>query len=241
MPEKYGTVVYMGKTREIWVDEHQWSNIRYSGGKFWIHKSFARDNDGVNKIFDDFCRKKLSSIIDKGISRLRGKEIDLYLDYTDGTNNFKKNVRFSVDSYLKEIGYSSKIDYKIGNFEYEWGINEIDTGSKTFVLYFNLNLIKYDSGMHIDYVVAHELAHVFHRDHGDGFNDALEKLFPSKQQSEYFFNFGIVNLFGVKPTTNYFLVFIGVSILSYLVWSWLVQWFGSFVVGVGGSSGVRGF
>ena len=159
---------------------------------------------------------------------MRTKEIDIDLNYTDGT---KKKTKVSVNSYLKLCGYEPKIEYKVGVYEKEWGINELKAGTKNFTLYFNVNLIKYDSGSHIEYVVAHELAHVFFRDHGTEFNDALFKLYPRKKESEYFFNIRLPSIFGAQDDQGlfYFVVFSLLAVAAG-VWLWqsLLGWFQGF-------------
>ena len=100
------------------------------------------------------------------------------------------------------------------------------------MLFFNLDLIKFDNGEHINYVVAHELAHVFHRDHGKEFNETLERLFPTKRLSERFFDFKVADIIsGVKNGNQSFnMVILGVILLLILfgLWNLVSQWFISF-------------
>lgn len=207
----------------------QWSEFRFDGQKFIVNKRLGDNFNLLVKKYEDYCQSQLKGIISRGISKLRSKKISTELEYTDGKSNFLKKVNFSVNDYIKLLGYSSKLDFKIGNYEREWGINEINPKSKKFTLYFNASLIKYDSGSHIEYVVAHELTHVFHRDHGPLFQKALVNLFPKKNYSEEFFNRGISNLFGNvsvdSPALFYLIIAVGALILVYLLFGYIATFF----------------
>jgi predicted metal-dependent hydrolase len=224
--QKLGTLLYLGDRLEIWVEPNQSKNFVFYQNKFWVNTRTAANSELINLEYDMFCETKLSQIIEKGIERLRSRKIKIQLDYTDGKTTFKKDMVLSVDEYLKLIDYSKKIDFKIGAYKKEWGINQIDVKQKNFVLFFNLDLIKFDAGDHINYVVAHELAHIFHRDHGSEFNSTLEKLFPSKRNSENFFDFKIPQLLNpASGQSNNLIIFLIVLLLAYGVWSIVSQWF----------------
>jgi hypothetical protein len=232
-----GSVVYQGKKVEIVGNPKQWEDFKMVGGKFVINQRLLSDFKLVEEAYNKFCDLEIRKIIDRQIGKLRTKEIDIDLNYTDGT---KKKTKVSVNSYLKLCGYESKIDYKIGVYEKEWGINELKAGAKNFTLYFNLNLIKYDSGSHIEYVVAHELAHVFFRDHGVEFNDALFKLYPRKHESEYFFNMRLPAIFGSQGDQGlfYFVIF-SLLAIAIGVWFWQIisGWFQGVFSPGGGQQG----
>jgi len=207
MTSVVGNVLYQGKKVEIVASPKQWAEFKMIGGKFAINERLIKNFELVEKAYNNYCEGELRKIIDKQIAKLRAKEIELELDYTDGVKNFKQKTKLSVDGYLKLYKLDPKIDYKIGKYEKEWGINAIDTFRKSFTLYFNLDLIKFDSGSHIEYVVAHELTHIFYRDHGKEFNETLQKLYPRKADSENFFNWRLGVLFGSKQESGAFYFF----------------------------------
>ncbi|MEM1312198.1 MAG: M48 family metallopeptidase [Patescibacteria group bacterium] len=226
--QRIGSLIYLGKRCELWLDTEQSKNFIFRNQKFWVSSRIANNSAVINKEFDKFCEIELGKIIDKAIDKLKRKKIKLALDHTDGKTTFKKVVTLAIDDYLKLIGFDKKVEYKIGNYEKEWGINQINIKQKNFVLFFNLNLIKFDSGEHIKYVVAHELAHIFHRDHGKEFNTTLEKLFPAKRSSENFFDFRLPQMFSSKTSSsgNLFLFFV-IIILMYGLWLFIGGWLNS--------------
>jgi|GEM_PF-2804964 len=226
------TVPFLGSMKEVYWKPKSWSKINFDGQKFVVNDSIGTNFDKLNLEFDKYCRQQLKNIINSQIARLRGKNIEVELIYTDGIKNFPKRISTSVNKYLKEIGYNHKIDYKIGKYEKEWGVNEINPKNKTFTLYFNQDLIKYDSGPHIEYVVAHELAHVFHRDHSEGFNQTLHRLFPRKRTSEEFFKSGISRRFrlpNLSGNKNFSLILVAIIclILIYFLGQLLISFFGN--------------
>ena len=214
------TVPYKGKKYPVVMKAGQWSEFRFDGNRFVVNKRLGENFNLLVKKYEDYCQSELKGVIRRGIAKLRTKKISTELEYTDGKSNFLKKVNMSVNDYIKLLGYSSNLDFKIGNYEREWGINEINPKSKKFTLYFNATLIKYDNGSHIEYVVAHELTHVFHRDHGPLFQKALVNLFPKKNSSEEFFNRGISNLFGSVSDNSgpIFYLIVGVGVLILLYW-----------------------
>lgn len=212
------TVPFLGSTREVYLNPKSWSKINFDGQKFVVNKSIGTNFEKLNLEFNHYCKTKLKNIIESQISKLRQKSIEVELIYTDGLKTFPKKIVTSVNKYLKDIGYSQKIDYKIGKYEKEWGINEINQKSKTFILYFSQDLIKYDNGPNIEYVVAHELTHIFHRDHGDNFNQSLQRLFPKKRSSEEFFKTGISKRFNlVNIGSNNTVAIVLIAIISILL------------------------
>ena len=215
---KIGTTLYLGRKRDIVIDPKQSRDIMYSGGEFRVSDSVGADFGKVQKAINEFCKDKIASIIDRGIAKLRWKKIRITLPYKRGEELFEKEVEMSVDDYLDATGFSQKLNYEIGSYEREWGINAIDPKKKVFTLFFNLNLIKYDDGPHIEHVVAHELAHVFFRDHGPKFEDALRQLDSSSSWSQSFFSGGIGS---VGKTTNIIplLVLLIVFLLGFWIYS----------------------
>jgi hypothetical protein len=227
--QKLGTLLYLGKRYDIWLNPGQSRDFVLEKDRFVVSSGMATNPDLLNKVYDDFCVEKLTKIVEKGIEKLRTKKIKLQLDFTDGKNNFKKDMFLSVDEYLKLIDYSKKIEFKIGSFKKEWGINQVDVKHKNFILFFNLDLIKFDSGEHINYVVAHELAHIFHRDHGVEFNQILERLFPTKKLSERFFDFQVADLLknvtsGDNQSFNLVLLAVVCLLLLFGLWNVVSHW-----------------
>jgi flagellar basal body-associated protein FliL len=228
------TLPFMGERLTVYVDQGSWSGIVLRNKKFFVSDSIAKDFSKLEAKFDEFCDKQLSQIIRSQIAKLRTKKIKTELQYGEGKQTFFKKVNISVNDFLKLVKYSQEIDFKIGKYDKEWGINAIDIKAKKFTLFFNRNLIKYDSGKHIEYVVAHELTHVFHRDHGPKFHSALEKLYIRKNSSESFFSSGIRNIFkkpnaqnrASKPSLNIktILIIITIFIILFIIY-WIVSWF----------------
>lgn len=237
------TVPYLGKSRKVFLNPGQWVSLKFDGNNFYCNQTLGQDFQRLTKEFNIYCRKELSKIIYRTINKLKYRPVQTSLEYTDGKKTFRKPVRFSVYQYLKKIGFSTKLDYKIGHFQKEWGINEVNPKQKKFILYFNQDLIKFDNGPHIEYVVAHELTHVFHRDHGGHFQDTLLKLFPGKKSSERFFDTGIVSRFKISESSNqtkvvFLILIILISwIVVNLLWQFVLNLFSNFVQ----SSQISGF
>ena len=217
--QKLGTVLYQGKKPELWLNPKQWEAwVWKSGlGRFEVSTDATKTQESLNKAFDDYCTAELKKIIDVQIAQLRQKKVDVDIPHTDGKKTFDKTLNLSVDDYLTLYQFSKKLDYKIGAYEKEWGINEINPTKKIFTLHFNLNLIKYDSGEHIKYVVAHELTHVFHRDHGPKFQQTLERIYPRKNDSENFFNWRLASMFGKQDSSFQYIV-LGLVAIGGLYW-----------------------
>lgn len=232
MNQKIGTLLYQGKTREIWSRIDQKQGLLFAQEKFFVSVDLAKDFEKVTSAFDRFCKEKMVSIIEKGIEKYRWKTVRTQLPYTNGTKSFFQQAQLSAQEYLKLIGYSTKIDYQIGKYTKEWGINEIKTGQKSFTLYFNLDLIKYDAGDKILLVVAHEMAHIFHRDHGAEFQDVLEQMYPNKREAENFFNTGISSLFGGKADADYtkYIFIFAVGALGLILGSMVLNGVSSFLL-----------
>jgi predicted metal-dependent hydrolase len=190
-------VPFLGQMYEVFLNPKQWQELRFDGKRFLANQRIGRDFEKLISVYEKFCKQQLAKIIDRQVANLRRKKVAVELMYTDGIKQFAKRENLSVDDYLKKINYKQKLEYKIGVYEKEWGINEINPKQKKFILYFNQSLIKYDKGPHIEYVVAHELTHVFHRDHGDQFHATLARIFPRKRTSEEFFKTGISRRFAL--------------------------------------------
>ncbi len=214
----FATAPFKGKIREVEV-RRQWASLSFDGNKFWVKPEISKNFSKFQREYEKFCIRELKKIIRSGIASLRDKRVSVSLNYTDGKKTFAKQVKFSVNEYLKELKYSSQIDFKIGQYEKEWGINQINPRKKKFILFFNQNLIKYDSGKHIRHVVAHELAHVFVRDHGSEFHRVLAQLDSGKRQSEDFFSRGIVNVFqnsNLGISNRVFIIILAIALILVL-------------------------
>jgi hypothetical protein len=224
MLSKFTDVLFQGKKIEVWVNTKQTAKWLWKAGlgRFEINQDTASDKTSFLSSYSDYCSNELRKIIDRQIAVLRQKKIDVPIPHTDGKTTFNKNLHISVDDYLKMIGFNTKIDYKIGQYEKEWGINELDNKKKTFVLHFNYKMIYFDNGEKIKYVVAHELTHVFHRDHGNEFQQTLERLYPEKRQAEYFFNWGIASKFGNQSYSFQYFILIIIAL-------GLIFWLGSYI------------
>ena len=223
----FATAPFMGKIRPV-EPTKQWAKIRFTGDKFLINEALSKDFEKFKIEYEKFCRNRLKKIIENGINDLKHKKIKVILDYTDGKKTFPKEVKMSVVEYLKVLNFSPKIRFEMGNYEKEWGINQINPKEKNFVLFFNQNLIKYDSGQHIKHVVAHELAHVFIRNHGEEFHKVLTQLDSKKKQSEYFFSKGISHLFQDKmQSVDSKAVLIG---LVLIVFGIIIYWLYNFIL-----------
>lgn len=230
---KIGTLLFQGEKRELWFNKGK-SVFEYSGGVFYTSINIEDESDwpSVTQHYDTFCKQKMDSIIWSEIRKLRLKKIKTTLPYiqTQGgvTTHIEKEVEMNVNDYLELLGYSQKIDYEIGKYQKEWGINAIDPKKKIFVLYFNLDLIKYDSGPHIEHVVAHELAHIFHRDHGAKFQNVLSQLDPSSKWSQDFFDRGIT-LLGSNSSRSVWVIVVFLGIVIIIVgYQWLAEIYNSF-------------
>jgi predicted metal-dependent hydrolase len=222
--QQLGSILYQGKQREIWLDEKQRRDFDFRGGKIWVNQYTAENQMHFLDVYDQFCKNELEKIIHRQLNRLRSKPIPVEIEYqnTQTKERFFKEEAYSVDEFLRKLDFSPKIEYQIGKYEREWGVNQISPQDKRFTLLFNLDLIKFDGDSHIEYVVAHELAHVFHRDHGDKFQKALQNLYSGKNRSEYFFEFGIKNLVS-KPQTTAPLVFV-LGLIGLAVIYWIYAW-----------------
>jgi predicted metal-dependent hydrolase len=222
------TAPYMGKIRDV-IERRQWTDIKFESDRFFISPKLAKNFNLFVKKYDEYCISQLAKIIQSGIDSLKNKKVKVKLEYLRGNEKFLKEVRMSIMEYLKEIGFSQKIKFEIGHYEKEWGINQINPKQKNFVLFFNQNLIKYDSGQHIKHVVAHELAHIFVRNHGPEFHSVLAQLDPNKHQSENFFSKGIAKVFQNPVKANsgllfYVLILAIITLLGFWLYNQIIDW-----------------
>ncbi len=200
MQEKIGNLLYLGERCELWVNRNQTVDFKYAKGKFWVSGNLANNPAKLNEVYENFCRSQLSAIIDNIIAKFRTRKVSVELDYTNGAKVFKRKVKTSVNEYLKMVGFSQDIQYKIGSFKKEWGINQTDPTNKHFVLYFSSDLIKFDDGENATFIVVHQLTHIFHKDHDESFNRTFEQLYPTKQSNTGIFNFQFGQLIGIRKS-----------------------------------------
>jgi predicted metal-dependent hydrolase len=192
------------------------NGFEFTNGKVKVGSRTGQDIDKLNQEYEKFCKLELRKIVDKQIQKLRHKKVKVKLDFIQGNKKIQKDEFLSVNDYLDRFGYSRDIKIEIGVADKEWGINSIDPKNKQFTLFFNQSLIKYDSGRHIEYVVAHELTHIFHRHHQQEFHNTLARLYTRKQDSENFFSNRISYLFK-KNGTSSGISFIVLAILAAIV------------------------
>ena len=181
-----GTVPYKGKVLPIIVEPKQWRDIRIVSGKEVRvnSKTGASAQELFMPRYNALVKSELQSIVKKALPKFLNKKIRYEVLYTNGT---KKVQKLSAKEWASMLGIET-IKHVIGSYDSEWGINQIDNKKREFILHFNLNLIKFDSGDKINYVVAHEVAHVFERGHDKAFEKVLQQLYPRSKQSEKFWN-----------------------------------------------------
>jgi len=168
------TAIFQGKKLPVYVDDSLfWSSLRLSSGRILIKKSLAGDIKKFTKEYNNFCKNRLEKIVTRQVNRLLNKRVKVNIKYvrSDGAK-FTKTERVSASGHIKDLDYKpTKIIIDL--YEKEWGINKVNDRNKNFELHFNLNLIKFGSDDQIRYVVAHEIAHIFYRDHGREFYNLL--------------------------------------------------------------------
>jgi predicted metal-dependent hydrolase len=179
------TIPYQGKRLPVYIDKSQWRSFRLVNDKeFRVTESVGRSKDRLMKEYNSFLIDKIKRIVDKYFDKLIQKTISFDIKYTDGS---KKRHRISAKEYAKMMGIE-RVRYEIGSYEKEWGINQIDSKRKEFILHFNYNLLMYDKGDKIGYVVAHEVAHIFSRGHDKEFQETVEKLYSGARKYERFWD-----------------------------------------------------
>ncbi|NJS41623.1 M48 family metallopeptidase [Candidatus Gracilibacteria bacterium] len=118
-------------------------------------------------------QKSIRKIINKQVNKLLNKRVKVNIKYlkSDGTK-FTKSERLSAKDHIKALEYNTP-KIIIDLYEKQWGINKVDNRNKNYELHFNLNLIKFGTIDQIQYVVAHEIAHIFYRNHDQEFYNLL--------------------------------------------------------------------
>ncbi|NJK70974.1 MAG: M48 family metallopeptidase [Thermales bacterium] len=168
------TTIFQGKKIPVFVDDSLfWSSLKMSSGRILIKKSLAGDIQKFTKEYNIFCKTRLEKIINKQVNKLLNKRVKVNIKYlkSDGTK-FTKSERLSAKDHIKALEYNpTKIIIDL--YEKQWGINKVDNRNKNYELHFNLNLIKYGTDDQIQYVVAHEITHIFYRNHDQEFYNLL--------------------------------------------------------------------
>jgi predicted metal-dependent hydrolase len=179
------TVPYEGKRLPVFVDEKQWRSFRYvNRNQFRISPTLVKNQKKFEKEYHKFLTDNIRKVVDKYFDKLLNKRISFDIPYSDGS---KRREKISAKEYAKLLGIE-KIKYEIGSYKNEWGINQLSGKNKEFILHFNLNLLIYDNGEKLGYVVAHEVAHIFVRDHNREFNEVVEKLYGNARKYERFWD-----------------------------------------------------
>ena len=171
------------------------AKIHFSTAKkcFFVHHSLVGNRSG-NAFNDElqykFYKKHLEKFLKGGM--FGGGPVDKYLSqivsfnvrYTDGS---QKKLRMSAKKYLEELGFKTKVKVEVGFYTKEWGINKVNSKQKEFILYFNTHLMSKDPD-YIKYVVAHEVAHIFVRDHSKQFDTVVRQLYLHQRKAERYLN-----------------------------------------------------
>jgi len=208
MPEanqqKIAKVPWMGKGQvDVVIDPKQWAKIKYNKNRnyFSVHKMFAREKDPklekFRKAYDEFCKKELENLVKRLTSKLLVKRVNFKKTLVDQKTGVKKvkTVRMNATERLKEYNFSQKVDIKVDNYDGAWGMNEPIIKNKKFILHFNLKLIQFGDQRKIEYVVTHEIAHIFYQDHSKNFDQVAADLYYGTRSAESFWNDGFLRAF----------------------------------------------
>ena len=128
-------------------------------------------------------------IISSDLKRIRLTENSLYI-YTNGSSkSFIEKILLDwkieklkeiLEKYLEKYTtlLETKINYyKIKKLSSAWGIYH----KRENYISFNFDLIEKEESL-IEYVVLHELCHIFHMDHQKGFWSLVEKYMPDYKE-----------------------------------------------------------
>ena len=220
MGNKIGYVLYLGSKKEVWHNSKQKVDIKFFRNKVVVSALLASNPNVLSKKYDEFCIDKLNKIILKNINKLKNKKVWIELEYKNRTKIYNKLEKISASAYLRKIGYEEKIDFKVGKYQKEWGVGKIEEGKKKFVLYFDLDLIKFKDLNGISIEVAHKISHIFHKEHDSKFYQTLGELKPKKQNTVDYTNFKILDLVNGTLVGNLslFLIFISFIVIFYFTW-----------------------
>lgn len=161
-----------------------------SSKKQWIEKSLMKFENKIKKVDENKIKilnlYRIKKYVESEINMIRLTEKSLYIYYKqDSFKNIeklieewkikilKKIIDRSLDKYTKLLKISIEY-YKIKRLNSAWGIYHTRKNYITF----NIELIE-KSEECIDYVVLHELCHVFYPNHQKDFWNIVEKFIPN--------------------------------------------------------------
>ena len=128
-------------------------------------------------------------IISSDLKRIRLTENSLYIYTNESSKSFIEKILLDwkieklkeiLEKYLEKYTtlLETKIDYyKIKKLSSAWGIYH----KRENYISFNFDLIEKEEAL-IEYVVLHELCHIFHMDHQKGFWSLVEKYMPDYKE-----------------------------------------------------------
>ena len=128
-------------------------------------------------------------IISSDLKRIRLTENSLYIYTNESSKSFIEKILLDwkieklkeiLEKYLEKYTtlLEKKIDYyKIKKLSSAWGIYH----KRENYISFNFDLIEKEESL-IEYVVLHELCHIFHMDHQKGFWSLVEKYMPDYKE-----------------------------------------------------------
>lgn len=128
-------------------------------------------------------------IISSDLKRIRLTENSLYIYTNESSKSFIEKILLDwkieklkeiLEKYLEKYTtlLETKIDYyKIKKLSSAWGIYH----KRENYISFNFDLIEKEESL-IEYVVLHELCHIFHMDHQKGFWSLVEKYMPDYKE-----------------------------------------------------------
>ena len=128
-------------------------------------------------------------IISSDLKRIRLTENSLYIYTNESSKSFIEKILLDwkieklkeiLEKYLEKYTtlLETKINYyKIKKLSSAWGIYH----KRENYISFNFDLIEKEESL-IEYVVLHELCHIFHMDHQKGFWSLVEKYMPDYKE-----------------------------------------------------------
>ena len=167
-----------------------------SSKREWIEKTLekiksrqenlkAKKEKGINIL----GREVELRIISSDLKRIRLTENSLYFYTNESSKSFIEKILLDwkieklkeiLEKYLEKYAtlLETKINYyKIKKLSSAWGIYH----KRENYISFNFDLIEKEEPL-IEYVVLHELCHIFHMDHQKGFWSLVEKYMPDYKE-----------------------------------------------------------
>lgn len=167
-----------------------------SSKREWIEKTLekiksrqenlkAKKEKGINIL----GREVELRIISSDLKRIRLTENSLYIYTNESSKSFIEKILLDwkieklkeiLEKYLEKYTtlLETKINYyKIKKLSSAWGIYH----KRENYISFNFDLIEKEEPL-IEYVVLHELCHIFHMDHQKGFWSLVEKYMPDYKE-----------------------------------------------------------